>query len=249
MRTVGLLSCVAAVWLAGPGVAGEQPAPKALLDRALKAMGADANALKCRAATGKGSGKFHVPVELSFTFDGSTQLFGRHRFDLQFDVNGNKVAQVVVVKGDKGWVNVAGKTTELPKDVREGLRDALYAIQLATLPMGLKGKEFKLSALGELPVKNRPAVGVLVSHQGRRDVSLFFDKETGLPVKSETTAKDVLTGQEVSNEFFLSDYRQFDGVRSYAKLTWMKDGKLYLEQEITELKLHSNHDDNVFAQP
>jgi hypothetical protein len=80
-------------------------------------------------------------------------------------------------------------------------------------------------------------------------VSLFFAKETGLPDKSETVARDGLTGPEVSNEFLLSDSRQFDAVRSCAKLTWMKDGQLYLEQEITELKLHSNHADNVFAQP
>jgi hypothetical protein len=249
MRIVALTALVSALLLAVAVRSGAQAETNALVDKALKAMGNAEQLVKVRAATVKGSGKFHTPGDLMFTLESSMQRFDSYHIDMVFDINGNKVTQTIVLHGGKGWLKIGDNNSEMSQDQYEGFRDSLYAVQLATLPMALKDKSFKLSALGDINVADRPAAGLLVSRKDRRDVNLYFDKETGLPVKCETTAKDLFTAQEVSNEFLFSDYRPFDGVKSYSKLAWKKDGKLYLEQEITEVKLHERLADEVFAQP
>jgi hypothetical protein len=89
-----------------------------------------------------------------------------------------------------------------------------------------------------------------VSHQGHRDVSLYFDKETGLLVKSVQTVKaQELGGQEVKQEFFQKDYKEVGGVKVPTKHVFLRDGKKYVEAEGTEIKLLEKLDDGTFGKP
>jgi hypothetical protein len=249
MRIVSVIAFAAALVLVGTVKRGGQTETKAVVDKAVKALGSAEKLTKYQAVTVKGPGKFHSPAEIMFTHEGSMQVPDKFRFEFELDIQGNKVAEVFVLNGDKGWISVAGKTQAMPKDTLEAFRDYIYAIHLATLPVQLKAKGIELSSLGEVKVGERPAVGLLVRQKGRRDVSLFFDKEHGYPLKSEITAKDFENGQEIGHEFTFSAYRDFDGGKSYAKMAWKKDGKLYLEREITELKWSEGVADAVFAEP
>ena len=47
----------------------------------------------------------------------------------------------------------------------------------------LKGKDFKLEAAGEEKVDGKPAAGIKVTGPDQKDFTLYFDKESGLPVK------------------------------------------------------------------
>jgi hypothetical protein len=79
-------------------------------------------------------------------------------------------------------------------------------------------------------------------------VKLYFDKESGLLVKTESRVKDD-NGQEVTEETLLSDYRDVQGTRQAMKQTVRRDGQPYLECEITECRLAERLDAGVFARP
>src|SRR5205807_2410640 len=68
----------------------------------------------------------------------------------------------------------------------------------------LRDRQFTLAALPEAAVEGRPAVGVKASYPGQPDVSLWFDKETHLLVK---TAYRSGPGQGSLQETVLGDYR------------------------------------------
>ena len=48
--------------------------------------------------------------------------------------------------------------------------------------MPLKGKEFKVEALGEESAGGKPAVGVKVTPPDGKEFRLYFDKESGLAI-------------------------------------------------------------------
>lgn len=102
--------------------------------------------------------------------------------------------------------------TELPKELLIPIKECFYAVRLAQTPVRLKYKSFGLSPLGEVKVGTSEAIGLRIIHKGHPDVCLFFDKKTGLPLKSEVRIQE-WKGQEASYEFFFMDYKDFDGLR------------------------------------
>jgi len=112
----------------------------------------------------------------------------------------------------------------------------------------LKGKGFKLAALGE--VKGKDALGVRISHKGHRDVSIYFDKSSGLPAKIETVVKNVESSdKEIQQEEYESNYKEFDGVKHATKAELMRDGKRFVEIEFSEIRPTEKVDASLFARP
>lgn len=113
----------------------------------------------------------------------------------------------------------------------------------------LTDKGYELSSLGEVQVNGQPAVGVRVSHKGSRDVSLYFDKKTGLVAKVERRAVDPMTGQEVTEERIIKEYQDKDGMKAAKKVLINRDGKKYMELDISEIKYLDKVDDSEFKEP
>jgi hypothetical protein len=114
----------------------------------------------------------------------------------------------------------------------------------------LTNKGFTLAILGEMKVGDKETVGLQVSYKDRRDVNLYFDKKTGLLVKSETRSKDVMGGnQEFTAETFFSDYKDQGGVQRPTELEMKRDGKDFAKMEITEYQGHDKLDASTFAKP
>jgi len=101
------------------------------------------------------------------------------------------------------------------------MKAALYALRMPQLLPDLKGKDFMLSNLGEVKVGDKPALGIGLSHKDHKDVNLFFDKETGLPAKSEVRITDP-NGKELTIEYLYSDYKESDGVKNPMKIAISK---------------------------
>src|SRR5205823_3622717 len=87
--------------------------------------------------------------------------------------------------GDNAWISADGQTKEFPNKDLPFLKDLLYAVRLPQMVPALRDKDFKLGHLGEINIKDQPAVGLSIAHKDHKDVSLFFDKKEGLPLKSE----------------------------------------------------------------
>lgn len=227
----------------------DDTAPKAVLDKALKAHGGEANLAKLPASATTFKGKFHGMGEgLDMTGTVSAHGDDRLKIDIEVAAGGQKIRFVSVLNGAKGWVRLGDTTTELDKDQLDETRHAANAAWVATLAP-LKGKPFTLDGVGESKIDGKPAVGLRVSREGRRDVNLYFDKATGLLLKTETRVKDEGSGQEVTEETYLSDYKDVQGTKQAMKFTVKRDGKLYLEGEVTDFTLVEKHDADVYAKP
>jgi hypothetical protein len=144
---------------------------------------------------------------------------------VNLEIQNNKIDVVTVYDGKKMWVSTMGKTMEIKderilKETREELQTELAGDFIEFLD-----KPYELSAIGEVKVKNKDAVGIRVSKKGQRDMSFFFDKQANLLVKIETRTNDLQSGQEVTQEKFIVGYQDQNGLKVARRVQIHKDGK------------------------
>jgi hypothetical protein len=252
MQRIVLLSAVLVSVTTSAVCADEQADLKAIVDKAIKAGGGEANLAKYKAETFKAKGKFYGMGEgLDYTGEWAVQPPVSMRVRIDGEAGGMKFSFVNVVHGDKVWKKFGDATmaVEDKEEVAEAKEQTYVAWVTKLLPLR-KETGFELAALGEVKVNDKPAIGVRVSRKGRRDVNLFFDKDKGLLVKSETVVKDLMAGgKEVTQETLYADYKEVSGVQVPMKLVINRDGKKYVESELTEVELKEKLDDSVFDKP
>lgn len=228
--------------------ADEKTDAKAVVDKAIEAHGGEAELKKLNATSSKIKGTIHaMGMDIEFTGDISNQAGDRVRVEIDAEVGGQKFRIVNVFDKDKGWVKFANDSKEMDKDQIAEAREQGHAGNLANL-LALKDKTFGISLVGEDKVGTTPAMVIRVSRKDYRDVTLFFDKKTHLLLKTEARVKDEGTGQEVSQETLYSDYND-KGLKQPKKLTIKRDGKPYMEAEMTELRVDEKFDDSTFGKP
>jgi hypothetical protein len=235
--------------VAVPARADDAADARALVEKAVKAHGGQEKLEKLPAVTLTMKGKVHV-MEQVFPFSGEIITVGEDKLklDIEIEAGGMKLRIVNVLAGHKGWNKMGDKTDELDKDKLAEIHAQAYSGWVSTLAP-LKDKRFTLATIGEMKIDNKPALGVKVTSKGRRDVDLYFDKETGMLVKTETRVKDDASGQEVTEENFPSGYKEVQGIKHAMKFIVKRDGKLFLEGEATECHLAEKLDASVFAKP
>jgi hypothetical protein len=112
----------------------------------------------------------------------------------------------------------------------------------------LTDKEYKPTLLAEIKVGDRPAVGVLLSHKDHKDVSLYFDKENGLLLKSEIRLVEPRQNKEMTLEYLYSDYKELDGIKLPSKIAFKIDNKDFM-MELTEIKPVDKVENSQFDKP
>jgi hypothetical protein len=234
---------------AAPVRADDQAEIKALLDKAIKASGGEEKLAKAKGTVSKIKGKWYGMGEgIPYTGEISIQP-NQKRFEVNAEAGDMKFKFVQVIDGDKGWKQLNNDTTDMEKEAIAEVKEELNLYQAKSL-VALQDKEYTLSPLGETKVDKKKVTGLKVSRKGFRDVNLFFDKETGLLIKTETTIKDIdMGGKEFTEESIFSDFKEIEGKKVPTKVVVNRDGKLYLEGESTEIKFHEKIDDGVFAKP
>src|SRR5260370_42483180 len=106
---------------------------------------------------------------------------GIDQFHFEGPVPSNKL--VTVIAGEKGWWRIGDRTTALSK---EALADEKRKVYLQVVPITLvqlKGKDFKLEVAREEKGDGKPAAGLKVTGPDKKDFTLYFDKDSGLPVR------------------------------------------------------------------
>jgi hypothetical protein len=226
--------------------ADDQADAKALIEKAIKAAGGAENLAKNRAGTVQMKGKFYGQGDAT-DYTGSVTWQAPDNVRVEIEGTGFKFVQVLTK--DKGWYALNGNTTELDKEQLAEAKEEQHADRVAELsPETLKMA--KLELLGEMKVGDKPALGVRVEVKGYRGVSLFFDKETHLLVKSESRGKDVIGGgEEFTNEKLYSDYKKIGGVQVAHKVAIKRDSKKWVDSELTEYKVVEKIDASQFAKP
>ena len=230
------------------GQEGDKEA-KALIDKALQAVGGAEKVNKYAAFAIKGKGKINIMnMELDLAIDIFVQMPGQVRQDVELEINNMKITTIQVFDGKKGWLKQLNETKELDDEkLIQEFKEGINAQRAASLYKLDKG--FTFSTVGDAKVKDKAAVGVRVSHKGFRDINLFFDKQKGLLVKAEYRALDPLTMKEVGREEYFSNYKEVNGVQTAHKMAIFHDGEKFLDLEVTDVRYLEKHDEGTFAKP
>jgi hypothetical protein len=239
-----------AAGLGAPARAAESKDATAVLDKAIKALGGEEKLAKLKAATWKGKGTISFgDNDNEFTSQTTVEGLDHFRQEFEGEFMGNKVKGVTVLVGDKGWRDFGGMKMEMDKDAVANEKRNVYLQLVAATVVPLKGKGFKVEGLaGEEKVGGKPAVGLKVTGPDGKDFKLYFDKESGLPVKQ--VAKVVgFMGEEFTQETTLGNYKDFGGIKKATKVESTRDGQKFLAQQITEFKALDKVDPKTFAEP
>jgi outer membrane lipoprotein-sorting protein len=235
------------------GRADDPDPAKDLLAKAVNAIGGPEKAAAFREMTLKGKGRyiFDESNAFDFTFDVSIKDADKLRFDAKFNVGGNEIQLVIIINGDKAY---AGEGT-LPRIREVGKNEAstFKSVILALLASGNPAtiadrKELTLAHGGEATLATNAAAILRLGRKDQSDILIYFDKQTGLPLKSETQTKDG-NGQETSRGFEFSDFKDEDGVKHFSKVKFTHDGKTRTEIEVTEIKTGAKIDPSTFEKP
>jgi hypothetical protein len=225
---------------------------RSLIVNAIQALGGDAKVAKLRAVQTKYEGHaYRGETSVVLKAEGAVQLPDKFRLQMDLTFGNNKRTVLDLIDGPKGLRSYDGGDPEpLKKEMLPSVRRALRNLAVAgALPDLLKDKAYTLSPLGELKVNDRPALGVKVSHQGRADLDLYFDKANRLPVKAEWKAASIDLQHEVAWEVYFSNYKETDGVNRPRTLVLHVDGQKYMELEVAEIRFAERLDDALFARP
>jgi hypothetical protein len=138
-------------------------------------------------------------------------------------------------------------TQEMKDEKLEYVLDQVYHMHVTSLLPLLTEKEFKLATGGEKDVGGKKAAVVKVTRTKRPDVTLYFDKGTGLLVKSESKVKDEFQAwKEVTDEVFYSDYKDAGGKKVFGRMKIVRDGKTMIESEMSDQKFPEKLDAKLF---
>lgn len=205
-----LVACTMFCALAALGSVRAEEEPRAVIDRAMKAVGGEAKLMQGKAVLLKVKGTIHAPEgSYPFTAVVHSQLPGQYKHDMVYDKGNLKVAQIQVYQNDNLSIRVDNQVLNLDAQLRDALLKGRYAESLTGLTM-LKDRDVTLTSVGQAPVEKKPALGIKVTAKDRPDVQMLFDKETGLLVKTEHKQMDPRTRQEVVQEMLYDDYRELD---------------------------------------
>ncbi len=249
MRTLWV---AAGLLLLAPGSASAaeaQEEARAILGRAIRAHGGAEKIAKLRAVRRKLKSTLWINGSaVPATVERADQPPGQSKVELRLALDGRAVTSVTVLNVDKAWTNFNGDTQETRAEFRARRQEEVYLLWVESLAPLLKDKAFDLSPLGEIKVNERAAVGVKVTSKRRPDVDLYFDKESGLLVKSAYQGLDEFE-REVRTECVFSDYKETAGLKRATKFYFLRDGRKSSEHEVVEMTLEEKFDDGEFAKP
>jgi uncharacterized protein (TIGR02246 family) len=239
----------ATISMMGTRVAGPPPkaTAKAILDKAIKALGGEEKLSKIKAAAWKTKG--------TITFGGrdnkaSTQVTvqGLDHFRQELDgVFGGK--GILVLAGNKGWRQFAGEALELDRQAVADLKRTAYLTVIPITILPLKSKEFKVEALAEEKAGGKLLAGLKVTESDGKEFSLYFDKESGLPVKHVAKVAGFMGAGEVTQEMTFCDYKKMGGIMKATKIEARRNGEKFFAQQLTEFHVLDKVDPKMFAAP
>ncbi len=165
---------------------------------------------------------------------------------MELKIGDKSINVLTLISGDKMTIEVDGKAIDVPAEAKAAMKDVGHVMEVARLTT-LKDKSFELSLIGEDKVDGKKVVGVRVAKKGQNDISIYFDKETGLMAKIEFRTVDQASGKEITEERMPSGYeKNKEGVAVPKKVTIKRDGKTFLEAEVLEAKYLEKLDDSEF---
>lgn len=234
----------------GPLRADDQAEGRKVLDRAIQAMGGEAEVKKLATVQFKVRGQAKVGgMDLMLTLEGTQRNTDQMRMDVMVEVNNMPQQLLFVLNKDKAWIKTGERVNDLPKDAVLGIKQLFHALRLPQLAASAPADDYKLSPLGELQVGERILLGVASTHKEYKEVSTWFDKATGLPHKAEFA----ITGpndMEIRFEIRYDEFKESGALKIPVKATLtFEEGKQSFTLEVVQFEPAQNVEDSTFAKP
>jgi outer membrane lipoprotein-sorting protein len=223
--------------------------PKAIVEKAIKASGASVDDPPNMTWKEKGTLAF-MGQKLEYTSDWTVQFPDKCRFVMKADFGGMKVDIIVSSNGTKAWESAAGQSREMEAEKLGTFKQEIYQLWVLSLIPLVKEKGFRLSEIPGKDVSGKPAVGIRIEKESQRPISLFFDKESGLPVRYETITKDEFQNwKEVSEVAEITGWKKSGNRMEFAQVKIIRDGKPLIESQLSDAKYPKTVDSKLFEKP
>lgn len=246
-RFVGVALAVGMGWVAGVPARAEDAG--AIVDRAIKALGGEEALKKAGTATWKTKGVLTINGnENDFTTETTADGLERHKTSFEGNFNGNDFRVDSVRDGDKGWRKFGDQVMEMDADAIANEKRTTYLQIVPSTLVALKGKDFKTEAADEESVGGKPAAVVQVTGPDGKDFTLWFDKESGLPVKLVADVVGFM-GEPYTQEVAFADYKDFGGIKRATKVEIKRDGEPLLKQQVTDFEVLEKVPAGTFSEP
>jgi hypothetical protein len=229
--------------------AGPVADPKAVIDKAINALGGETALGKIKAASWKSKGTISFgnnesEVSNTMTMQGMDHF--RQEFEGQF--GGNAVKGVTLLAGDKGSRKFGDNANDMDKAGVENQKQATYLQVIPITILPLKDKAYKVEGIADETVDGKPQAGLKVTPADGKEFKIYFDKESGLPVRLVAKVAG-FNGMEFTQETTFSDYKETAGIKKATKVVSKRDGQKFIDQQITEFKILDTVDPKTFTDP
>jgi len=124
----------------------------------------------------------------------------------------------------------------------------LWTVAAPVLLLPLKDPTLKLESVADATVDGKPCAGVRVTGPDKRPFVVYFDRQSGLPLRM-TARMTGFMGQDYDQETLFSDYRDVEGIRKAMRIVVKRDGERFLEQTITEFRVLKDVPPETFVLP
>lgn len=228
------------------GRAGAQGPAVTAVNKAIQAQGGLGALERARVMTRTSSGTmWRNAKESPFTSELLADLPDRYR--LSIDLRSENMQILAVVNRDKGWQVNGGTTIEMAPEGLAEAREEGYVLHLSTLAPLIREKALTLQMMPAEKFQGKDVIAVKAAMKGHDDVLVYFDKESNLLVKM--SRKTVFAGLTADREYVFGDYKEFSGAKLPTKMQELLNGRKYMEQKISDYRLHSRVEDKEFAKP
>lgn len=235
--------------------------PQEVLDRAIAAAGGEQNLAKLAKsryvseATTYANGQAYQEMKLRRLL----RLPDCMRLEVETGIGDKRQVATYVLRGNQGWTHVQGQYEEMRPRTVLAMLDDLHVVRVLYL-LEAKDPRYQLRMLPPKRVEGAAAIGILVSGEGVPEVSLYFDRASGLLVKSEMRVRDAVLGHLIFQEIYLKDYQEVEGLKyplgfaipgpKYPMgITIYHNFSKHLEMKVKEVKFLETIRDSEFLRP
>jgi hypothetical protein len=153
-----------------------------------------------------------------------------------------------LLAGDKGSRQFGDNHSDMDAAAIANQKQAVYLQMIPVTMLSLKDKAFKVEGIADETVGGKPQTGLKVTPADGKEFKIYFDKDTGLPVRLVAKVAG-FNGMEFTQETTFADYKAMAGIKKATKIVSKRDGMKFIDQEITEFKVLDSVDSKVFTDP
>lgn len=217
--------------------------PQAVLERAIRAHGGEANVSRCNVGRIQGKGVEHLEHfgDVPLRWEEAFHLPNRYKRTEWKSMFNRSITQVTVIKD--GVSRFRRDKGEIQQRPAEGEQE--HFLMMLRMLIQLRKETFTLTLLDEVELEGREVQGIKAVEEGVWRGNLFFDLKTGLLFFTQTRKTDLFDAEVLVETYYL-DYQDFEGIPLPTRVISHKSGRKNLDFEITKVEFLDHIDEREF---